>query len=198
MDIEALKGLMPWFLDGQSKSDLFGSVKQLAGGGIDYTDYFASDYNQLPDELSQGDLLDNLPIIALPNPRITNNLGMVLSNSCSMSRSNGRATKPRVVYAPAISLSRLTALITNRVDVPVFLEDVRKQQIMNLFYLPVGQYNNQERVVLFDHILSMDWSESDTREHVKIRLSRKAYFHLLIKITAYFARTTQELVSERP
>lgn len=194
-DLQKVSEYMPWFLDGKSKSDLFESVSQLAKGEIDYSDYFEKNDSKMPKEISQGDVLEALPIINLPSTGIENQPAMILSNSCSIAPEKDRTGLPlRVVYAPVVSFEKLAALINN----VQIMEEIRLQQKMQCFYLPAGEGNDEEKVVLFDQSLSMLIDPKEvSNTQATIRLNLKSWYHLLIKLTAYYARITQDLVLER-
>jgi hypothetical protein len=81
MELDEIKTLMPWFLDQQAKSDLYVDVKSLASGEINFSNYFVSSYGSMANEVSQGDILKEMPVISLPSVRVKNGLCMIIYNS---------------------------------------------------------------------------------------------------------------------
>ncbi len=198
---------LPDVLDSKQKSALAKSIQSLDGGeNIDYSNYFETRQTLPADKLSQGDAYEGLPYIRLPIKKlplteVPLRPSMILSNSCAISPDNPKALPSRVIYAPIIRLDKLEALIKKKSPQSVqLIEDIKKQQPMNYFYLPAHTGKYPESVVLFDNMLSVDsdvFSEQDLQKNIRYRLSRDAWYHLLIKLSAYFTRVTDELVTER-
>jgi hypothetical protein len=202
MELDEIKTLMPWFLDQQAKSDLYVDVKSLASGEINFSNYFVSSYGSMANEVSQGDILKEMPVISLPSVRVKNGLCMIISNSCHISKDSKKVLTPRLIYAPVAVMSKFEKLLKEaKKENKALIEDIKKQRVMDYFYLPKNQYNDQERIVLFDNMLSIDHSfinKLKPEDITYVRLGRSAWYHLLIKLTAYFTRITKELVVERP
>lgn len=198
---------LPEILEGEQKNALTKSVESLSKGeNIDFSNYFETRQVLPPNELSQGDVYEGLPYLTLPIktlPLTTVPLrpGMIVSNSCSTSPDSKGAMAGRVLYAPVISLKKLEELITEQSPNSIQLvEDIRKQKPMNYFYLPAVGNRHPESVVLFDNMLSVNmniFATDDLGEKVRYRLTLESWYHLLIKLSAYFTRVTSDLVTER-
>jgi hypothetical protein len=198
---------LPEVLDDAQKNALARSINSLANGeDIDYSNYFETTQTLPPNQLSQGDAYESLPYITLPIKTlpltdIPMRPSMIISNSCAISPDRSNALPSRVLYAPIIRLDKLEALILEKAPKSIqLISDIKRQQPMNYFYLPEQAGKYPESVVLFDHMLSIDISavqDDDLSAKLRYRLSRDSWYHLLIKLSAYLTRITNELVTER-
>ena len=196
---------LPDVLSRHEKDVLKRSINSLASGEkINYARYFDDGSGKLPTtQLSQGDVYDGLPHITLPVTLPLNEIPdrpcMVLSNSCAVTTDNSKALPGRVLYAPVIRLSKFEGLLPAK-SRRELIADIRKQIPMNYFYLPAQQPEYEESVVLFDHMLSINsdiFSPDELAARTRYKLSLEGWYHLLIKLSAYFTRVTNETVAER-
>ncbi|MEW4371756.1 hypothetical protein [Paenibacillus kandeliae] len=136
--------------------------------------------NQPFDYLTQGDIISNLPFVRYNSKTGVRGLlvteGILLSNTCDAVRD------PALVFAPLIELSNFT----NEQQ-----EQIKKNEIYRLLYLPDGKISNKvidfsmvnslPRVMIVEGLKKAYMTKNSS-------LNRYGYYLFLVKLTVHFMR----------
>ena len=193
MNLDDIKIFLPKYLSSASQQELFGNLKSFPDN-IDqriYTDYLKSS-----PVIYQGDGLNDLLIVDLPNTEIKQRPAMVLSNTCDIDPSNKRPYPSQIVYAPIIKLDKYIDLITTKSNldknqIKTHLSTIRKQRYTQIFYLPLLDNVIEESIVFLDRIynVSNDFVDRDTLSKIRLfSLSDYGNYLFLFKLSLHFMR----------
>jgi hypothetical protein len=179
------------------------------------TEKLLSDLEQFPENIDQrlygfegkedaviyqGDGLDNLLIINLPDLVTGTGNGMVLSNTCDIDLANQRKFSSNMVYAPILNLKKYIKMIKDSNPMKDnalkgHIEDIRHQRITQIFYLP--QYGSfEESLVFLDRVISIDnesYDRSALSKHRLFSLSQYGLYLFLYKISIHFTRFHEKI-----
>lgn len=106
----------------------------------------------------QGDGLEGLLIINLPDTTVKHGAGIVLSNSCDINPSNERLFEATLCYAPIFSLPAYLEALRSHFPterVASHERDIRRQAITQIFFLPKGGKLANDGLVFLDRIISV-------------------------------------------
>ncbi len=193
MNLDDISKYLPQYLSQQNQKELFQQLKDFPNN---YHKIFATLTN-FDNGIIQSDVVENIPFINLPDIKIKKAKVLVLSNSCDIEPTNQRHVPPSVSYVPIISLKKLELLFKNqnKSDEQIFniINDIKKQKITSMFYLPKGANLDEECVALFDktlHCKRNDFfnlaKENDRKKLVS--LGNYGFYIFLIKLSIHFTR----------
>lgn len=155
-------------------------------------------YSQIPEpRYLQGDGWSRFRIFNFETGEQRQVTGVILSNSCDISRSNKTVPGQRVIFAPRISLSRyidrLRAAEPDETRVEAIIRSVRQQHVNNVFFLP-AHGSMPDSMILLDNLhsepLEHFWNTSDTRV---LRLSDFGFWLFALKLSIHFTRLQEEV-----
>jgi len=183
---------LPKYLSPEGRKELFSEIKKFEG---------VSYYCKVDDpEPIQGDGWSEVEFIDLELVERRSIRAIVLSNSCDISVDNRRKMPARITISPLIRLSRLVNLLKKYAvpeqQIDQYLQDVRKQEVSNVFFLPAGAGLEEDSVAFFDSaqaplLLSFTKSPDKTR---LFTLSQFAFWLLLVKIAIHFCRAQEDIL----
>ena len=201
ISIEEIKLYLPKYLSPESEKDLFDQLKTFPDN-IDtrlYTRYVNDD-----NVIYQGDGLDGMLFVNLPDSHIAKVPSVILSNSCDIHPDNVRYLSPSIIYSPILNLGKYEARliekgieksrVTNHIDM------IRKQKITSIFYLPRGGSLDSESMVSLDSINTCDinYIDKDKIKSMKIfTLSNYGHYLFLFKLSIHFTRVTEGFDRDR-
>lgn len=200
IDKSILSAFMPKYLSPNASDKLFYDLAQFPNN-IDKRLY----HDDLLKEktLFQGDGIDNLIFFSIPDDKKIVTKGIVISNTCDISDENNRLFQPYVCYAPIISFEKYGELVvktntySSEQQYNNHMNDVRKQKISHMFFLPKGSCLKTDYVAFFDRVCSCPLKylppigETSSRLFV---LSDYGFYLFLFKLSIHFTRM-QEKVS---
>ncbi|MDM8568359.1 hypothetical protein QUF50_02355 [Thiotrichales bacterium HSG1] len=199
---EELSKYLPQYLSESSTISLFNELKQFPKN-IDkriYTDKLKNDSS-----IYQGDGLRNLLCVNLPSLDARPILGMIFSNTCDINSENKRLFDARLSYAPIFNLEKYhTALIQKYVDsserssesIKSHVEDIKKQNISQIFYLPKGGFLDNDSIVFLDRINNLPSNYFDGEQIKNNRafsLSDYGFYIFLFKLSIHFTRVRENV-----
>lgn len=175
----------------------------------DYSKFYAL-YPEYAEIITQGDGIEGLKVISLPDEEVSTAKGMIFSNTCDINLANQRKFSTRLLYAPIVRLSSYQALLEGEYvegervysdeDINGHLQDIRKQKISQIFYLPASKYLETEAIIFFDQINSAD-NESVPREALQtsrmFSLSSYGWYVFLFRLSHFFTKLSDETVQLR-
>jgi hypothetical protein len=124
--------------------------------------------------------------------------GVVLSNTCDVAPDNKRDLPINIVFAPLLALSAYETLLTSagvsKQSISAKLEAIRRQRVINLFYVPAGSGLEADHIVLLDDIHTMPARAFDTQSSGKIfTLSQAGFYLFILKLSIHFCRFHENL-----
>lgn len=201
MKIEDLKIYLPKFLSAESDHELFAGLKDFPNN-IDtrlYTNYLSES-----DIIYQGDGINDMLVINLPNPEIKPVPSIVLSNTCDIDLINQRNFPSQVVYAPIFNLEKYKNSLykksqKTREQIDSHLVSLMKQEITQIFYLPKIEGKLDDSIVFFDRVCNFP-NKLIVRQNLNSRrlftLSDYGAYLFLFKLSIHFTRV-QDKVDRR-
>lgn len=200
---EEVKQYLPKYLSPKAEEDLFRALDQFPKN-IDqriYTSYLCKE-----NIVFQGDGIQDLLFVNLPEETIRHVPGMILSNTCDIDLNNKRLVPSRMVYAPIINLAKYEqALIKNHVNTGLkkpdaiknHISNIKKQFVSHVFYLPKGGQLYEDSIVFFDRLMNCSSAFVDLAELPDKRiftLSDYGFYLFLFKVSVHFTRIREGVV----
>ncbi len=201
IDIEEIKLYLPKYLSAESEENLFDNLRDFPAN-IDSRMYST----RLLDEeiIYQGDGLEGLLIINLPNSQIKKSKAMVLSNTCDVHLGNVRMYSSSICYSPIFNLKKFVEKISKCVGFSTeqifnFVQSLRNQKISQIFFLPKGGKLSCDSFLFFDKINCCDNTSIKRNELRKERLfslSNYGLYLFLLKLSIHFTRIREGIDRE--
>lgn len=153
---EEIRNFLPTFLSQGSENAFLDEIKHF----LRYSEnrsYYTQVLRGQP-FIFQGDGLEGLLIIKLPDTTTNLGKGMILSNSCDINPLNERLFETSLCYVPILSLpAYLNALRKQFPEerVAAHERELRRQSITQIFFLPQGGKLANDAIVFLDRIISI-------------------------------------------
>ena len=199
-DADQLKKQIPYYLTSDREQRDFAKNLGALNDGVKTGYYIPAARAPNADSMLQGDGWCGFQLFSFETNKKRSVHGIVLSNSCDISRDNKRDYVPKIVFAPIVRLSAIEIRFKSlRIAGEVIrdkLDAIRKQSISNIFFLPSGGQLEHDHVVLLDDIHSMPVS-AHTGGKKLFTLSMAGFYLFAFKISVHFCRL-QENVDRRP
>lgn len=202
ISMEEVEKYLPQYLSGPATASLFSELKQFPEN-IDkriYTDKLKNDPS-----IYQGDGLRDLLYVNLPELKANPILGMIFSNTCDVSEENKRLFDSRLAFAPIFNLEKYkNALIKKYVDpgkkqltsIVSHIDDIKKQNISHIFYLPKCGSLEDDSFVFLDRINNLPASYFDAnkiKDNRAFSLSDYGFYIFLFKLSVHFTRVRENV-----
>jgi len=198
IDLEDIKAYLPKYLSTDSQKDLFKQLKDFPEN-IDKRLFTLKLAEQKV--IFQGDGINDLLMINLPDERIRRAKGMVISNTCDIDLYNERMFPSNICYAPIFSLRKYKKIIESEGIYTAdklndHISSIKKQRVSQIFYLPEIHENLSESIVFLDRIISCN-NETIEREGITERrvftLSDYGLYLFLFKLSVHFTRIQERV-----
>ena len=199
MSFEDIRIYLPKFLSPENERELFEGIRQFPEN---LPSRFYSKKLVGEPSVFQGDGIRGLPVINLPEPRIGEARALILSNTCDVDPANPRPFFPaHLCYCPIFDLGKYRhALVSEgrleEKQIDSHLDDVRRQRVTQVFYLPGTPGIIDESLVFLDRVNSCR-NTIIARESVPERrlfsLSTFASWLFLLKLSIHFTRFTDKV-----
>ncbi len=192
MSVEEIRKFLPTFLSQGSENVFLDEMAHFLRHAENHPHYT----DELRDEpfIFQGDGLEGLLIVNLPDTATKQGAGIVLSNSCDINPSNERLFEASLCYAPIFSLpAYLDALRRQFAEerVASHERDLRRQSITQIFFLPKGGKLANDAIVFLDRIISIanqTIDRSDLSDRRLFTLSDFGAWLFTLKLSIHFCR----------
>lgn len=197
ISIEDIQIYLPKYLSPESEKSLFKELNNFPEN-IDDRLYLSPQYIE-PDIVYQGDGIDGLLVVNLPESEIRKAPVMIFSNTCDVDVRNRRLFPSTLVYAPIFNLEKyIEGLIEAELKDTRSIEDhislIKKQRITQIFYLPKGEALRNESIVFLGRVNNCDNTFLE-REKIKdmrlFTLSNYGLYLFIFKLSVYFTRITE-------
>jgi hypothetical protein len=193
MKFEDISLFLPKYLSADSERELFAGIKDFPEN-IDsrlYSCYLANEEN-----IFQGDGINDLLVVNLPQEEIRPTPCMVLSNTCDIDPNNRRLFPSQIVYVPIFNLNKYKAHLLSKSSkskqqINDHMQSIKRQEITQIFYLPPISDCLEESIVFFDRICNCSSSYINRSKLSKQRiftLSDYGAYLFLLKISIHFTR----------
>ncbi len=201
LSIKDIELYLPKYLSPETEDKLFKDLSSFPDN-IDDRIYISNELD--PDVIYQGDGLNDLLVINLPEQDIHKLPCMVLSNTCDINLGNKRQFRSNIIYSPIVKLDKYASLlISNGIydaqSIESHLITLKNQRITQIFYLPIGMNLDYEGLIFFDRLVSCD-NESIDRTNINeqrlFTLSQYGHYLFLFKLSVHFTRIMEGI--ERP
>ncbi len=198
MKLEDFKVYLPKFLSAESDKELFEGLKEFPTN-IDSRIY--TNYLEESDLIYQGDAINDMLVINLPDPTIKPTTSIILSNTCDLDLQNKRNFPSQIVYAPIINLDKYRAKLyekseKSRDQIDSHINAIKKQEITQIFYLPRIDGRLEESIVFFDRVCNFPNKLVD-RGKIKDKrvftLSDYGVYLFLLKLSIHFTRIQDQV-----
>jgi hypothetical protein len=191
IDLDDIKLYLPKYLSPETEQKLLEDLSEFPSN-IDERMYT----NLESEIIFQGDCIKNLLIISLPNTETMKTNSIIISNTCDIDVSNKRKFSSNIIYTPLIKLEKYKELlisynIYSETSIKNHIEDIKKQRITQIFYLPPSEKINEENIVFFDRVCSCDnryLKRSNISEIRLFSLSQYGFYLFLFKLSIHFTR----------
>jgi hypothetical protein len=198
ISFEEVKYYLPKYLTPESEKALFQELQSFPDN-ID-SRLFTSYLKEEP-FLFQGDGIEGLLFVNLPDSDIRKLRAVVLSNTCDINPKNKRLSRPNIVYSPILKLEKY---VKNLLDKGLIekealrdhIDSLKKQRVTSIFYLPKGGSLESESMVFFDKVVSCDsnyLSETDIKSNRLFTLSNYGLYLFVLKLSIHFSRINEGL-----
>ena len=156
MSPEEIRKFLPTFLSQGSEKAFVDEVRNFLRQSENRP--FYTEALRLRPFVFQGDGLQNLLIINLPDTATKRGMGIVLSNSCDINASNERLFQASFCYAPIFSLPAYLGALRKQFPeerVASHERELRRQSVTQIFFLPQGGKLANDAIVFLDRIISI-------------------------------------------
>ena len=189
--LEEIRKFLPTFLSQGSETAFLEEIRRFLKS--ENHSFYTQALHDQP-FLFQGDGLEGLLVIRLPDTKVARAKGLILSNSCDINPANDRLFDATLCYAPIFSfpayLESLRKKFGNeRVD--PHEQAIRRQLVTQIFFLPQGGKLNSDSIVFLDRIISVT-NDTVEREALSDRrlftLSDFGAWLLTLKLSIHLCR----------
>lgn len=197
LSLEEIKIYLPKYLSPESEQNLFDQLKQFPEN-IDnrlYTNYLLE-----PQVIYQGDGIEGLLVVNLPDTEVRQAPAMIFSNTCAVDERNNRPFPSSLIYAPIFNLEKYEkGLVASEIlkdggRIQDHIDAIKKQRITQIFYLPKGGAQKSESIVFLDRVNSCDnrfLSEASIKDIRLFTLSNYGLYLFIFKLSVHFTRITE-------
>jgi hypothetical protein len=193
-----IKNFLPRYLSDEDTKNLFDELKSFPSN---LNNRFYTNLLDNEDIVFQGDGIRNLTVVNLPKKDFHTTPVMIFSNTCDTDNSNLRFFPSNISYAPIFSLELykneiLLEGLKNEKSIKSHIEDIKRQRITQILYLPKGGKLPEECIVFLDRLNHCD-NNSVSRENISKNkifiLSNYGFYLFLIKISIHFTRIQEKI-----
>jgi hypothetical protein len=154
------------------------------------------------DEPVQGDAWRGFQILNPDSGKHEAVTGIVISNSCDLAAANDPDPDQNIVFAPMVDLDRYTKLLLDsgqsKEEVGSKVDQIRKQQIHRIFFIPENGSFGGESLIMLDDLYTQPLEDLDNHPMEKLfSLSNYGWYVFLMKLSVHFTRMTDG-VPRRP
>lgn len=197
ISMDDIKTFLPKYLSVESEKSLFAELKNFPSN-IDSRLYTT----KLQDDkiVYQGDGIEGLLIINLPDQTIKNAPAMILSNTCDIGSDKKTILPTSIVYAPLFNYAKYLELVKSvKQDTEYITQheaDIKRQAISSIFFLPKGGKLAHDSLVFFDKVVSCQaeyFERANISETRLFTLSDYGFYLFLFKLSVHFTRIRERI-----
>lgn len=192
LSLEGIERALPHYLSAERRVGVRKALAEFPEIRFFYLDAHRS-------SVLQGDCWSRLVVFNFFDGSRKSIRGMLLSNSCDMDASNKSIMTPQITFCPLISLARLVTRWTQAgVKEQQILDTVaaiKRQEISNFIYLPVGASITEDTVAYLDDVHTMPQTAfaADNERSKLATLSDAGFYLFLFKLSVHFCRMHEDV-----
>jgi len=203
IDFEEIKKHFPQYLSAQEQKNL---LKELESFPDNIDKRLYSEHARIGGGVLQGDGILGVLCVNMPDSRMDRAPVMIFSNSCDIDKINSREYyTPRVVYAPIMRFHKYRDMLVKKLvntkrksveAIEVHLEEIRRQRVTNVFYLPGECLLKDDSLVFMDRMnnMAIDYFYEEKLDKKKIfSLSDYGFYLFLFKLSVHFTRVRESV-----
>ena len=194
IELDDFRVFLPKYLSEESTMGLFHELSQ---SPLNIDSRFYSSPFLYPNAVLQGDGLDGMLLVNLPDTKIGKGKAVIISNSCDVDTSNPRLFASSICYCPIINLNKYEDMLKSKYPdlsggkISQHIQEIRAQRVSQIFFLPSAGELREDSFVFFDRIcscnnLSIDRTTLDSKKI--FTLSNYGFYLFLFKLSIHFTR----------
>lgn len=197
MSLEDIKTYLPKYLTPESEESLFEELKQFPLN-IDsriYTTHLID-----ANIIYQGDGIDGLLVINLPDTTIRKAPSVVISNTCDINPANKGLYDANLCYCPILNLNKYREkLLAGHIEESVVdnhIGAIKQQRVTQIFYLPKGGLLKEDSFACLDKIISCINNiipQDKLRDYRIFTLSNLGLYLFIFKLSIHLTRVTEKV-----
>lgn len=187
LSIEGLERALPHYLSAERREGVKKALAEFPEIKFFYLDAYHN-------EILQGDCWSHLTLFNFADGSRKKVRGMLISNSCDMDASNRSIMAPQVTFCPILSLAELVVRWERAGIAAQKISDtvaaIKRQDVSNFIYLPVGASINVDSVAYLDDVHTMPHTVF-AKEKAKSKLatlSDAGFYLFVFKLSIHFCR----------
>lgn len=197
MDIkESIRQFLPKYLSPEDEEKLISCINEFPEN---INSRFYTTFLKSEPTIFQGDGIQSLPVVDLPNPEVKRVLALILSNTCDVDEQNDRLFPSKLNYSPIITLKKYIELLeSHNIEskrLNNHIKAIKNQDITQIFYLPASK-DIEDSIVFLDRINSCSNNlidRSNLKEKRTFTLSNLGFYLLLLKMSISFTRIAEKV-----
>lgn len=195
--IDNISLYLPQYLSSNEKNALREELSSFPTDGTKDTIYSCA-FRDV-DYLLQGDGIKDVEYLSFPNTKTSKVPVLLLSNTCDMSTDNERMNTCRILFSPILKLEKYKDMLLKKYTsnkVQNHINDIKKQYISQIMYLPKGGKLDYEGIVFFDRAISIPLSKEIVADMCKRKLftfSNFGFYLFLLKLSIHFTRIQEKI-----
>ncbi|MGY6646896.1 MAG: hypothetical protein ACXIVD_16930 [Salinarimonas sp.] len=196
LDVDQLKNQIPFYLTAEpAQKELVQNLRALLRGAR--SGYYISSAKDIDDDtMLQGDGWNGFQLYSFQKGVKRSIQGIVLSNSCDISKNNRRDISPKIIFAPIIRLSSIETRLEQRglcsENIENRITSITTQSVTNVFFLPSGGQLEHDSVVLLDDLHSMPVGSFVDGKKL-FTLSMAGFYLFAFKLSVHFCRLHEQV-----
>lgn len=196
--LEDVKLFLPKYLSDSQVKSLFENLKNFPNN---IENKFYGSYHE-KGIIFQGDILKGFTIANLKKKVFYENIPVViLSNTCDIDVNNVRMFDSSICYSPILTLQSYAQMLLreklkDETSIQNHVENIKKQRITQIIYLPKGGKLPEDCIAFLDRINHIDSSEIDRGKLDESRLavmSNYGFYIFLTKLSIHFTRIQEKI-----
>ena len=197
--LDDIRIFLPKYLSEESTINLFNQLNQFP---LNIDSRFYSNIFSYQNNILQGDGLDGMLLVNLPDMKIGEGKAIIISNSCDIDSSNPRLVASSICYCPIFNLNKYEVMLKTKYPdlsgekIPQHIQDIRAQRVSQIFFLPALGKLKEDSFFFFDRICSYDSTSIDRTSlgSKKIfTLSNYGFYLFLFKLSIHFTRIRESV-----
>lgn len=197
--LDDIRVFLPKYLSEESTTSLFDELTQFP---LNIDSRFYSSTFSYSNHILQGDGLDGMLLVNLPDTKIGTGKAIIISNSCDIDLSNPRLFASSICYCPIFNLNKYEAMLKSKYPdllggkIPQHIHEIKSQRVSQIFFLPAGGGLREDSFVFFDRIcncnnLGIDRTTLNSRKI--FTLSNYGFYLFLFKLSIHFTRIRESI-----
>lgn len=193
--LDRLQLALPPYLGEDGKHALLSQLRRYP----DNLDY----YGAVPGETEplQGDAWRSFVLVDFDSADREAVVGLVISNSCDITRDNAPEPDQSLLFAPVLSFAGYLRALAEEGKTPEQIAsvaaEIRRQGVHRIFYLPAAHGRLEESIVLLDAVHAQPLRAVPESARTKLfSLSMYGWYVLLVKLSIHFTRMQENVPRE--